>query len=176
VNRADMTKTERMFAGAYDPGDVVRYNHNSEVYGTKVGDYGKVVSCNREENTITVKLEDNREITYDPRRLSGVSVYREAERDFAVGDRVQFRAPYAAGRVVNGEFGVIEEVTGRGWKVALESKRVVTVDPGAFKHIDHGYAVTSYSSQCATFGRVLINADTKESRLLLNQPMAYVGV
>src|SRR5262249_3123817 len=87
VNRADMTKTERMFAGAYDPGDVVRYNHNSEVYGTKVGDYGKVVSCNREENTITVKLEDNREITYDPRRLSGVSVYREAERDFAVGDR-----------------------------------------------------------------------------------------
>src|SRR5262245_41448328 len=110
VNRADMTKSERTFAGAYDPGDVIRYNHKSDVYGTAVGDYGQVVSCNRDENTITAKLiASGQVITYDPRRLSGISVYVEAERDFAVGDRIQFRAPLAAEKVANGDFGVIRE-------------------------------------------------------------------
>ena len=32
-------------------------------------------------------------VTYDPRRLHGVTLYREAERAFARGDRVQFTAP-----------------------------------------------------------------------------------
>jgi ATP-dependent exoDNAse (exonuclease V) alpha subunit len=182
VNRADMTKTERTFAGAYNPGEVIRYNHNSEVYGTRVGDYGRVVSRNREENTLRVKLmKDNREITYDPRRLSGVSVYVEAERDFSVGDLIQFRAPLGEKRVANGEFGTIREITKRGckveWKVELlRDKRRVAFDPRVFRHIDHGYAVTSYSAQCATFPRVLINADTKESALLLNQRTGYVGI
>jgi len=177
VNRADMTKHERTFAAAYALGDVIRYSHRSEVYGTKVGDYGRVVSRDRKENTISVKLLDNgREITYDPRRLSGVSVYVEAERDFAVGDRIQFRAPLAAEHVANGDFGAIRGISDNQWKVELDDRRVIKFDPNAFRHIDHGYAVTSYSSQCATFSRALINADTKESALLLNQRMGYVGV
>ena len=32
-------------------------------------------------------------VTYDPRRLRGVNVFREAEREFATGDRIQFTAP-----------------------------------------------------------------------------------
>ena len=32
-------------------------------------------------------------VTYDPRRLQGVTVYRESERAFSEGDRVQFTAP-----------------------------------------------------------------------------------
>lgn len=177
VNRADMTKHERTFAAAYALGDVIRYSHRSEVYGTKVGDYGRVLSRDRKENTITVKLlDDGREITYDPRRLSGVSVYVEAERDFAVGDRIQFRAPLAAEHVANSDFGTIRVISDHQWKVELDDRRVIKFDPNAFRHVDHGYAVTSYSSQCATFSRALINADTKESALLLNQRMGYVGV
>jgi len=34
-----------------------------------------------------------------------------------------------------------------------------------FRHLDHGYAVTSYSSQSQTVDRVLINADANESDL-----------
>lgn len=176
VNRADMTKTERTFAARYEAGDIIRYNRNSDVHGTRVGDYGKVVSSNYKENTITVALTNGRELTYDPRRLSGVSVYREAERDFAIGDRIQFRAPYPAERIANGEFGTIRNMTEKGWEVSVGDNRVVSIDPGVFRHIDHGYAVTSHSSQCATFRRVLINADTQESSLLLNQRMGYVGI
>src|SRR6185369_2303797 len=50
------------------------------------------------------------------------------------------------------------------------------VDASLFPHFDHGYAVTSYSSQGQTVDRVLINANSKEAGPALNDRMAYVAV
>jgi hypothetical protein len=71
-------------ANAYVPGeDIIRYNRASRVYGVAVGDYALVTAKNHEENEITVHFENGRQLTYNPQRLSGVSVYREAQRAFA---------------------------------------------------------------------------------------------
>jgi conjugative relaxase-like TrwC/TraI family protein len=177
VNRQDMTGTERTFANAYVPGeDILRFNHASKVYGVEVGDYARVTTKNHKENEITVHFENGRELTYNPQRLSGVSVYREAQREFAEGDRIQFRAPFSEKRVANGELATIAQVGDEGMMVKLDSGREVTFDSGRFRHLDHGYAVTSHSSQGTTVDRVLINADTSESRALLNDRMGYVAV
>ncbi len=177
VARQDMTGTERTFANSYVPGeDIIRYNRASRVYGVKVGDYARVIETNYEQNTITVRTGEGREITYNPARLSGVSVYREAERTFAEGDRVQFRAPLAERRIANGELGTIEKIEGENFTVVLDGGKSVSFDAGAFRHLDHGYAVTSYSSQSQTVERVIVNADTRESELLLNQRMGYVAL
>jgi hypothetical protein len=58
----------------------------------------------------------------------------------------------------------------------MDSGREVSVELRKFRHLDYGYAVTSHSSQGLTFDRVLINADTRQSVLLLNDRMAYVAV
>ena len=177
VNRQDMTGTERTFANSYVPGeDVIRYSRASKVYGVKAGDYGHVVAKNHEQNTITVRVEGGREVTYNPERLSGVSVYREAERQFAEGDRIQFRAPAHELKVANGELGTLEKIEGGSFTVMLDGGRKVGFDARAFPHLDHGYAVTSYSSQGQTIDRVIVNADTHESNLLLNQRMGYVAL
>src|SRR5260370_33915877 len=60
--------------------------------------------------------------------------------------------------------------------VKLDGGREVSFETDHFRHIDHGYAVTSHSSQGTTVDRVLINADTSESRVLLNDRMGYVAV
>src|SRR5437870_10943718 len=102
VNRQDMTGTERTFANAYVPGeDIIRYNRASNVYDVAVGDYALVTAKNHKANEITVHFECGRELTYNPQRLSGVSVYREAEREFAEGDRLQFRTPFTEKRIAN---------------------------------------------------------------------------
>ena len=177
ANRQDMTGAERTFALAYVPGeDIVRYNKTSKLYGIKPGDYGQVLSANHSDNTITVRLKSGREITYNPERLSGVAVYKEAKRQFAEGDRIQFRAPFAEAKVKNSELGTITEIADGKLTVALAGKRVVTFDPEKFPHLDHGYAVTSYSAQGKTMDRVLVNAETTETDLLLNQRMAYVAI
>ena len=177
VNRQDMTGPERTFALAYVPNeDIIHYNTTSNLYSVRPGDYGRVLANNHKENTITVRLESGREITYNPERLSGVSVYREAERDFAAGDRIQFRAPFAEARVKNSELGTIKEIADGRMIVRLDKKRDVTVSLDHFRHLDHGYAVTSHSSQGQTVNRVLVNAETTETDLLLNQRMAYVAI
>ena len=43
-------------------------------------------------------------------------------------------------------------------------------------HLDHGYAVTSHSSQGQTAERVLIHVDTEQSEQLVNSRFAYVSV
>ena len=55
--------------------------------------------------------------------------------------------------------------------------RVVELDPLRYPHLDHGYAVTSHSSQGQTADRVLIHADTEPgAKDLLDNRMAYVAV
>src|SRR5688500_4657792 len=176
VARNDMTGTERTFANAYRPDDVIHYNRNSKVYKVKAGDYAKVVDTNDEKNEITVRFADGRTVTYNPTRLSGVNVYTEGERLFAEGDRIQFRAPFAEKRIVNGELGTITKIEQNQIHGGLDSEREITFDPERFRHIDHGYAVTSHSSQGLTVDRVILNADTQESVRLLNDRMAYVAL
>ena len=177
VNRQDMTGTERTFANAYVPGeDIIRYNRASKVYGVEVGEYALVTAKDHRDNEITVHFENGRELTYNPARLSGVSIYREAQREFAEGDRIQFRAPFTEKRVANGELATIAKISDEEMTVKLDGGREVSFKKDRFRHIDHGYAVTSHSSQGTTVDRVLINADTSESRVLLNDRMGYVAV
>src|SRR4029079_3918287 len=153
-----------------------RYNHASKVYQVNVGDYAAVTDTNHEANELTVRFADGRTLTYDPTRLSGVSVYNKADRAFAEGDRIQFRAPFTNKRIVNGELGSITKIEPEQRRVELDSGREVSFDPQQFRHIDYAYAVTSHSSQGLTVDRVLVNADTSESLRLLNDRMAYVAV
>jgi len=65
-------------------------------------------SCqaDHKENLLTAAVERmDRKSPYDPRRLSGVTVYQEADRTFAVGDQIQFRAPLRDSKVSNGQLG-----------------------------------------------------------------------
>ncbi len=175
-NRNELTGAERTFAGAYQPDDVIRYTTGSKKHGISAGEYARVVATDEKTNTLTVKLDKSqRAISYDPKRLQGVSVYREAEREFSAGDRLQFRAPYHAQKVTNGELGTLEKIEKGTLTVALDSGRSVEFPIDKNRHLDHGYAVTSHSSQGQTVNRVLVNADTSEPDKLLNQRMAYVA-
>jgi ATP-dependent exoDNAse (exonuclease V) alpha subunit len=177
VNRQDMTGTERTFANAYVADeDIIRYNRASKVYGFQVGDYARVTATNHFKNEITVKTDDGRDVTYNPARLSGVNVYQERDRNFSEGDRIQFRAPFAEHHVANGELGTIKQIKDEEFVLTLDSGREIGFETENFRHIDHGYAVTSYSSQGHTVDRVLVNADANESDLLLNQRMGYVAI
>ena len=177
VERKDMTGAERTFANSYRPNeDIIRYGSASKVHKVKAGDYARVIDTDPETNKVTVRLWNGRKLTYNPTRLSGVSVYYEAERTFAEGDRLQIRAPFRAKRIANAELGTITKIEPDHIRLAMDSGREVTVDVRKFRHLDYGYAVTSHSSQGLTFDRVLINADTRQSVILLNDRMAYVAV
>jgi ATP-dependent exoDNAse (exonuclease V) alpha subunit len=162
VPRQDLTGADRTWAERYDVGDVLRYSRASKETGIGKGEYAQVNSIDASRNRLTVELQDATQCTYDPRRQQGVSVFREEMRNFSVGDRIQFTAPANELRVANRELGTIESIEEDGrLRLKMDGGRTVELDPRKHLHLDHGYAMTSHSSQGQTADRVLIHVDTE---------------
>ncbi len=177
VQRQDMTGAERSWANHYENGDIIRYSRGSKAIGIEAGSYASVVAINPAANQLTVEKTNGERATYDPRRLTGANVYRESERQFAVGDRIQFTAPDKSLGVANRELAVIQSIRPDGRITArLDNNRQIEFNPSEQRHFDHGYAVTSHSAQGLTAERVLVHADTSVHPDLLNDRFAYVSL
>ena len=90
-------------------------------------------------------------------------------------------APSPDLKLANRELGTVEGI-GQDGRMSLKmdggrpEDRVVELYPATHPHLDHGYAVTSHSSQGQTADRVLIHVDTGwGAKDLLNNRIAYVA-
>jgi ATP-dependent exoDNAse (exonuclease V) alpha subunit len=176
--RQEITGADRQWAERYEQGDVIRYSRGSKALGIEAGDYARVEGVDTKNNEVTVRTDDERAVSYDPRRLQGVTLYRETERGFAEGDRVQMTAPDRERGVANRELGTIEHIDTNGrMEVRWDSGRTSSFEVNEHRHLDYGYAVTSHSSQGQTAGRVLVHVEMdRASEKLVNQRLAYVAV
>jgi ATP-dependent exoDNAse (exonuclease V) alpha subunit len=156
----------------------VRYTTGSRTVGLRAGEYAHIDRVDAPDNRVTVVRATGEQVTYDPRRLQGVTLFRETERAFANGDRVQFTAPFRERHVANRELGTIDRIDTSGQlQVQLDSGRRVAFRLEAYPHLDYGYAVTSHSSQGQTADRVLVDVDTTgPGEQLVNRRLAYVAV
>ena len=177
VQRQEMMGAARAWANHYETGDVVRYARGSKSIGIEAGAYGTVAAINPNVNLLSVELQTGEFATYDPRRLTGVNVYREVTHQFSIGDRIQFTAPDKSLGVTNRDLAVIESITPDGrMRARLDDGRQNEFQTSEHRHFDHGYAVTSHSSKGLTAERVLIHADTAVHPDLLNSHFGYVSV
>ena len=175
-SRHEMTGADRQWAVQYEVGDVVRYTRGSKVLGMEPGEHARVENVDTKENRITIERANGEHESYDPRRLSGVTVYQEVERCFSEGDRVQFTAPSKELHVANRELGTIEKINDADVQIRMDSGREVAFSIREHAHLDYGYAVTSHSSQGQTAVRVLIHVDTGRGQQLVNSRFAYVSI
>ena len=154
------------------------------VAGTEMAHYiernsfSVVRSIDARANTVAVEVENGSTVTYDPRRLRGVNVFREVEREFAVGDRLQLTAPNRDLGVANRDLGTVVRLEQGKISLRMEGKpdRLLTFEIAQFRQFDHGYAVTSHSAQGLTADRVLANFDTDSNHNLINTRLAYVAI
>jgi conjugative relaxase-like TrwC/TraI family protein len=178
AQRSDITGAERSWAASYQPGDVLHYHRGSKELEIDRRSYAQVIATNANGNLLTIQKPGGEQLTYDPSRLRGVSVYRELEREFSVRDRLQFTAPNRGLGVANRDLATIERI-GPGSQLSVrlvDSKRTLTFDPHRMPHFDHGYAVTSQSAQGLTADRVLVNIDSAIHPDLINTRLAYVSI
>ena len=97
VARQEVTGADRQWAEQYQPGDVVRYTKGSRTHGLAAGEYARVAHVDATHNLVTVRRKYGARVTYDPRRLQGVTLYREIRpgvREWRprAGDRAGSRA------------------------------------------------------------------------------------
>jgi len=112
-----------------------------------------------------------------PDALHASAVYQEIQREFSVGDRIQFTAPDKSLGVAHRDMAAIEAIHSHGrLSVRLDNDRRIEFNPKEHRHLDQGYAVTSHSPQGLTAERVLIHADTSVHPDLLNSRFGYVSI
>ncbi len=176
--RNDMTGADREWANRYQAGDVLHYTRGSKEHGIEARSYAQVITTNAKENLVTVRKQDGQQVTYDPSRLRGIAAYREIEREFAIGEKIQFTAPNRDLQVANRDLGTIQKIDDGKISVRMDGMkdRIVRFDAAEMRHFDHGYAVTSHSSQGLTSERVLVNMDTEVHPELISSRFAYVSV
>ena len=178
TQRSELTSVDREWASNYQQGDVLFYTRGSKEHGIEPRAYATVASVDAAANRLTVSKDDGKQVTYDPERLSGITAYREISRDFAQGDRIQFTSTNRELGVSNRDLGTIDRIDGKQIDVKMdgEKERSVSFDSAKMRHFDHGYTVTSHSSQGLTTDRVLVNMDTTVHPELINTRFAYVSI
>lgn len=176
--RSELNSEDRKWAAQYQAGDVLQYSRGSKELGIAPLGYATVRAVDEQANRLTVERQDGQQVSYDPKRLRGITAYRETPRTFANGDRLQFTTNDRELGISNRQLGTVEKATPMEMRVRLdgEEQRTVSFRPEQLRHFDHGYAVTSHSSQGLTADRVLINVDVSAHRDLVNQRFAYVAV
>jgi molybdopterin-guanine dinucleotide biosynthesis protein len=178
TQRSELTSADRTWAAKYQTGDVLFYSRGSKEQGIEPKSYARVASVDATANRIAVVKDDGGQVSYDPSRLRGITAYREISRDFAEGDRIQFTSTNRELGVANRDLGAIQRIDGTQLDVKMDGKegRTVSFDSAKMRHFDHGYTVTSHSSQGLTTDRVLVNMDTTVHPELINTRFAYVSV
>ena len=140
-----------------------------------------VTGVHADTSRLTVRREDGREVTYDPKRLQGARTYQEIGREFSKGgrrpDSVHCSVPQARCCKPRARH------RGEDHRRRRQRSPGRKAGPGCdlrclkkLRHFDHGYALTSHSSQGVTADRVLVNIDTRSHPELVNTRFAYVGV
>lgn len=176
VQRSDMTGADRSWAARYHAGDILSYRRGSKDLGIEKQSYATVVAVQPKDNLLTIQKSNGSRVTYDPARLRGITAYCEMERSFAKGDRLSFTAPQRDLGIANRDLGTVEHIGSDGSiSVRMDHGKTVVFDANHMRHFDHGYAVTSHSSQGLTAERVLINADPNGHKNLVNERFAYVA-
>jgi ATP-dependent exoDNAse (exonuclease V) alpha subunit len=155
---------------------VIRFRRGSAKLGIEAGEYVTVDASDAKRNVLRFRTEGGASIAYKPGQLRGVEVFRAESRAFAVGDRVQFRAPDRASSIANGEFATILEIDAGQTRLRTDSGREIAAANSRLRHIDYGYASTSHASQGATVDRVIVNIDTQRSTRLVNRRQFYVSL
>jgi ATP-dependent exoDNAse (exonuclease V) alpha subunit len=177
-HRQELTAEQKQYAWSYREGDVLRFPKRNRELGMHAGSYAKVESIDRDHNTLTLRADD-RAFTTKP--LGGITVFTEEEREFAVGDRIQFTQPMRAMRVDNRDFGDITYLDAAGnIRVRLDKRgnRQVSFNLSEIRHLDYGYVVTSYAVQGSTKDNVLVHvaADDSRNRALIDKVFGYVAL
>ena len=179
TNRHELTGADRQWAAKYEVGDVLRYTRGSARIHLRKEEYAYVTDVDAHENLLTVQRKNGQEITYDPRRLQGVNVYKREERHFAVGDKIQFTAPFKKLAIPNRTLACIEGMEPEGnIQLRLDTGRTIRFNLREHAHLDYGYAMTSYTSQGQTVDRVIIHVpeETRDTKELINQRFGYVAL
>ncbi|MFM2408841.1 MAG: hypothetical protein RL358_1583 [Pseudomonadota bacterium] len=163
MSKSGLTKEEMTKAINFEKGQKVEFTKDALDQGFEKGMQGTVtgIDSKTNTNTVSVKMDDGRKLSFNPEKLQGKELYKASEsKEFSKGDKIAFTKNNKDLNVKNGQTGTIEKMEGSKMTVKMENGEKRQFDTKDFKHIDHAYAMTSHKSQGQTFDKVMVHHNT----------------
>ena len=175
-----------------EPPEVIETRADTFVYfsadapeiGVTRGEYVKVSTVNRDNNTVKLHREghENESFIWDPREVPGrtrrVELFHlEEKATVAPGEVIRWTKNDADLRLNNGQPLKVLTVTRDTLIVETDDGRQIPLDQSMrnAQHWDHAYVSTVFSGQGKTSNNALVNVDS-EDRALLNRKSFLVAV
>ena len=147
-----MTGADRAWAARYDAGDVLHYIRGSKDVGIEAGSYAQVVA--------TASRKQSRHGAENPMVNSLHTIHRayavsphtvRSNANLPLENECSSQPPTVNFQIANRDMGTLKSFDPNGGiTVRMDSGKEVSFDPRQMRHFDHGYAITSHSSQGLT--------------------------
>ncbi|MGD1151549.1 MAG: MobF family relaxase [Syntrophales bacterium] len=155
----NMSESDKRFAHNYQGGNITFAQKS--IPGMKAGTEAKVIGTDALNNMIQLETAPGKELTIDIAQCGDrLQSFQTAEMDFAVGDLIAFTKNDKMLNVQNGLAGVIRAINENGGLIVEVNRgRMVNIKPDNYQYIDHGYAITDYKSQGASYDNVIFTGE-----------------
>ncbi|MEI7429273.1 MAG: MobF family relaxase, partial [Betaproteobacteria bacterium] len=146
-----LTDAQKREAWRYQEGMIVQSDRKYDglLLKAKHGEQFEVLKNDEQRNTVRMKsLTTGKEVTFNPQKKTGFSLYESHQVGMSVGDEIRFVKNNKELDVRNGTKGKVTSVTSTFVTVQTEDKKNVQVpikDNGV--HLQHSYASTTYRDQ-----------------------------
>lgn len=151
----------RHFVQSYEVGHKI--SAEKAFAGMKAGSGGIIKEIDNAQNRLIIETPEGKEKVIDLYKFgSKLTVTRQAEREFKVGEKVIFGKNNTKElNVRNGQAGTIESISKNIVKIKHEDGKVREVDINKYNYLDYGYARTVMASQGQSHSKVLGLLDPK---------------
>ncbi|MEL6773127.1 MAG: MobF family relaxase [Pseudomonadota bacterium] len=182
LEKESLTIAEARQAQNYAKGDLVlmrrdlRFGKESWQKGT----YAAVLSANRAENRLRLRLVNGRAVFWNPaeKGASKAELFKPREADLRVGDRIVWTRNDRDRGLANGRVGTVREIDQTAQTATVRfGERAVALsmtDP-ADSHWRHAYAETAHAAQGRTADRLIVHAEASRINLV-NRASFYVAL
>lgn len=185
LTNSNLDRVELTDARMYEKGFIVEFQHDEKALGVKRGDMFTVQESGKRGEALLLKGSNSNEvISWNPSVLSkkdnskfSVTVFKEQDRSFAVGDKVKWTKGNKALGLINGDLGEVKElnVTSGIAKIDFGKGEHLSLDLSQKQTIDWAYADTAFSSQGKTYEKAFGILESWRKNLV-HQQSFYVAL
>ena len=174
----DFTKAQKKRIDAYEVGQDVKFVKEYPSMRVKSGEIGRVENVDKENGTVRLKMEDDRNVAVTPRKLSGKrhEIGKIEQIELSRGERIRITGNERKKEgITNGMRGEVLESNHESIKIRLDSGKTFDLKPGEKPvEIDHGYAQTGQSVQGLGAENVIL--DLPSNSRTLNRRSFYTNL
>ncbi len=170
----DMTRAERSKADNFEVGDVLKFTI-SQSKDIRSNDFFRVVNIHPSHNLLTLAPYSGEakealwQIPASRKQLNhAVEVFKQEERSLSAGDNIVWMRTNKQSGVLSAEVSKVTAIQGNQVSIIGDDKREHAFDASLPSQMnwDHGYALTTYSTQGGTYNTVLGFFETSRKQLM----------